>query len=396
MNWLIGLLVVLAAGSALFGLRERRLRRELEEARQQQSLPAEKDASKTRFGVLADALEDGLLVVDADRLVSFVNPAACALLGTEGAQESESTFMALIRDYEADQSLEQAFATGKPQFGTFASQRTGKVLRLVCYPFQDVEPHALVLLHDATRVAELERARRELVANVSHELRTPLSSVRLMAETLMTNPPREVTQRMLQQINDEVIAMTRLVSELSELSLIESGRVRLKLRPMPVGVLLERARERMSAQVKERGITLRVCALPELPAVLVDEDRIGQVLINLLQNAVTWTPSGGEIVLVAELALPDGRGVSFKEQVEGLEDWVRIGVQDTGVGIPGQELERIFHRFYKLDHARTRPRGGTGLGLAIAKHLVESHGGRIWAESTLGQGSTFYCLLPIG
>jgi two-component system phosphate regulon sensor histidine kinase PhoR len=165
---------------------------------------------------------------------------------------------------------------------------------------------------------------------------------------------------------------------------------------MPVDELTGRALERLRRQAERRGLTINTELAEKLPSVLVDGDRIGQVLVNLVHNAIKWTPAGGTITIRAVPALspPDQRTARELQHVEG-PGWIKISVHDTGIGIPASETDRIFERFYKVDRARTREGSGTGLGLAIAKHLVEHHGGRIWAESHEGQGSTFSMLLPV-
>jgi two-component system phosphate regulon sensor histidine kinase PhoR len=234
-----------------------------------------------------------------------------------------------------------------------------------------------------------------MVANVSHELRTPLASIRLLTETLVSEPPPDAARRMLGQIDDELAALTQLVDELHELSQIESGRLALSMRPVPVPDLVASAMERLRPQAERHGLALHAEFPAGLPAVLVDKERLGQVLLNLLHNALKWTPAGGRIDVCACIATPqlDERTARELGRVDGL-GWIKLSVRDTGIGIPTGETERIFERFYKVDRARTRDRGGTGLGLAIAKHIVEGHGGRIWAESQAGHSSTFSMLLP--
>jgi two-component system phosphate regulon sensor histidine kinase PhoR len=354
------------------------------------------EESKPLFTALAAAIDDGLLVIEPDRRISFTNDNVRDLLGTSGAALAGQTLMVALRDFQADQAVELALTTGEPQTATLQVARTGRTLRLTCQPLEQSERRAVVVLRDMTQLAQLERARREMVANVSHELATPLASVRLLVETLMTDPPVEVRRRMLGQIDEELMEMTQLIDELRELSQIESGRMALKLGPAPVAEIVGRAIERLRPQAERRELTLQQELAPDLPRVLVDEDRIGQALINLLHNALKWTPEGGAITVKACIAAEatDQRTVQELSRVEG-PGWVKLSVQDTGIGIPAGETERVFERFYKVDRARNRDAGGTGLGLAIAKHLVERHGGRIWVESREGAGSTFSLLLPV-
>lgn len=348
------------------------------------------------FSALASALEDGLLVIDSNRRISFANDAAADLLGTPTGTLQTQTLMAAVRDYGADQAVERALASGEAQSTIFSVGRTSRTLRLSCQRIEVIEPGAVVILRDLTRLAHLERARREMVANVSHELATPLASVRLLVETLMGEPPPDVARRMMGQIDDELMAMTQLIDELRELAQIESGRLALRLRPSNVADVATRAIERLRPQAARKQLVLAAEFPADLPPALIDEDRIGQVLLNLLHNALKWTAEGGSITVKAVVAAeaPDARTHEELKQVES-GGWLKVSLCDTGIGIPADEIERVFERFYKVDRARTRDGGGTGLGLAIAKHLVERHGGRIWAESSEGKGSTFSILLPI-
>jgi two-component system phosphate regulon sensor histidine kinase PhoR len=220
--------------------------------------------------------------------------------------------------------------------------------------------------------------RRDFVSNLSHELRTPLASLKALAETLQEGALEDLpaARRFVDQIEIEVDALTQMATELLELSKIESGRFALDRSPVAAPDLLESAARRMQVQAERANIRLRVECNADLPRVEVDSQRLEQVLVNLIHNAVKFTPPGGEVVLFAALA----------------DSEVRFGVRDTGIGIPADEVSRIFERFYRVDKSRTG--SGTGLGLSIAKHIVEAHGGRIWAESIEGRGSTFFFSVP--
>ena len=234
-----------------------------------------------------------------------------------------------------------------------------------------------------------------MVANVSHELRTPLASMQLLVETLTREPPPNLARRMLGQIEDELTAMIQLVDELNELAQIDSGRLVLNLRPTSASALVERVLTRLHPQAERKELQLLAEVDPDIPDLLIDEERVMQVLINLVHNALKWTPSGGTVTMLVQGTVPppDPRTAQELSQLEA-QGWIKVAVRDTGIGIPASELERVFERFYKVDRARTRDSGGTGLGLAIAKHLVERHGGRIWVESREDRGSTFSLLLP--
>ena len=214
--------------------------------------------------------------------------------------------------------------------------------------------------------------------NVSHELRTPLASLKALTETLRDGALEDpkAARRFLGRIETEVDALTQMATELLELSRIESGQVPLEIKSASAATLVLTAVERMRAQAERAGVVLRMDVPKEISDVWADPSRLEQVLVNLIHNAIKFSRPGGEVVL----------GV----QTEG--DFLRFNVHDNGAGIPVEDLERIFERFYKIDRARSS--GGTGLGLSIARHLVEAHGGRIWAESTEGQGSTFSFTIP--
>jgi len=250
-------------------------------------------------------------------------------------------------------------------------------LQLVVIPDQHASG-SILLAQDLTRLRRLETVRRDFVSNLSHELRTPLASLKALTETLqdgaLDDPP--AARHFIDQIQVEVDALTQMVNELLELSKIESGRFTLDLSPVAACDLLDSASKRMQLQAERAGLGLRVECTVDLPKVQIDSQRLEQVLVNLIHNAVKFTRAGGEIVLLAE-------------PVDGS---VRFGVRDTGIGIPEDEVSRIFERFYRVD--KSRAGSGTGLGLSIAKHIVEAHEGKIWAESREGEGSTFYFTIP--
>lgn len=230
----------------------------------------------------------------------------------------------------------------------------------------------------AASLQRLERLRRDLVADVAHELRTPLTGLSGSLEGLLDGV-LEPTPELLARMRREVRRLERLVEDLQELSRVEAGQLSLRRRPVSVGESLEPVLARLGPQFREKGVQLVVEVPRSLPRVLADPDRIGQVLTNLLGNALQYTPAGGRVVVRAWAT----------------EGEVAVSVADTGIGIPSEHLPFVFDRFYRVDRSRSRAGGGAGIGLTIAKGLVELHGGRIWAESPgAGQGSTFTFTLP--
>ncbi len=231
----------------------------------------------------------------------------------------------------------------------------------------------------AARLEQVESMRRQLIGDVSHELRTPLTTIKGYMEGLIDGvlPPDAET---FQHIYQEADRLQRLAGDLQELSRVEAGAYPLHLQPLSVADMIAAATARLSLQYEEKGVQLQTELPTELPIVMADENRMGQVLTNLLGNALQYTPSGGQVQITAHL--------------QGRE--MQISIKDSGIGIPPQHLPNIFTRFYRVEKSRSRAGGGSGIGLTIAKHLVEAHGGRIWAESPgTNQGSTFTFTLPL-
>jgi two-component system phosphate regulon sensor histidine kinase PhoR len=240
---------------------------------------------------------------------------------------------------------------------------------------------AWLVLEDVSELRRLQRIRTEFIDNLSHELRTPLTTVSLLVETLAaeadTLPPRAAER--IAKIEVETGHLVQMVNELMDLSRIESGIATAKLDDIDLGRLAIATTERLRLFAERQSVTLEVNAPPFVPLVRGDRERIGQALLNLLHNAVKFSPPGSVVTV----------GVTPSETE------VVVTVADHGPGIPRAAMPRIFERFYKADRARTRGAGGTGLGLSIARHIVEAHGGRIWAESEEGAGSTFSFAIPI-
>jgi two-component system phosphate regulon sensor histidine kinase PhoR len=285
-----------------------------------------------------------------------------------------------FRHHQLVEIWQQSRKTGQSEIITLEFLSRKLYLQCVATPVgYGQHPNTLLLLTDLTRLRQLETIRQDFIHNVSHELRTPLASLKALAETLidgaLDDPP--AARKFLLNMETEVDALSLIVSELLELSRIESGRVPLKMvRVMPCE-LLANVEERLHLQADRAGLQINILCDNNTPAVLADSSRLEQVLVNLLHNSIKFTPEGGYIALQAK---QDAENVVFS-------------VKDTSIGIPAVDMNRIFERFYKIDRARRT--GGTGLGLAIARHLVEAHGGQIWAESIEGQGSTFYFTIPI-
>jgi two-component system phosphate regulon sensor histidine kinase PhoR len=240
---------------------------------------------------------------------------------------------------------------------------------------------AVIVLHDITGLRRLERVRRDFVANVSHEFRTPLTAIQGFAETLLAGALDDPQNRIhfLQIILEHSRRLARLTEDLLKLSKMDADRLELEIRRLSVSQFVESCIETAQRPAREKDLNLSVKLPERLPDIAADRPRLTEVLQNLLDNAIQYTPSGGQIRVSAAA---DGNEVTFT-------------VSDTGIGIPRSDQPRIFERFYRVDVARSREVGGTGLGLAIAKHLVEAQGGRIWVESEVGRGSQFHFTVPV-
>ena len=233
----------------------------------------------------------------------------------------------------------------------------------------------------ATQLEQVESMRRQLIGDVTHELRTPLTSIKGYMEGLVDGVLPS-TPETFDQIHREADRLSRLVDDLQELSRVEAKAYSLDIHPMTVSNLVQTTVKRLAPQARDKHIILHPNLPADLPPLQADEDRITQVLVNLVANAIQYTPVGGNVSITAARQA----------------DEIQISVKDTGVGIPPEHLANLFTRFYRVDKSRSRNAGGgSGIGLTIAKHLVEAHGGRIWAESKgAGQGSTFTFSLKVG
>jgi two-component system, OmpR family, phosphate regulon sensor histidine kinase PhoR len=341
------------------------------------------ETERQRLATVLATMADGILILGHEEQVTLANPAAQQLVpmpetALPVALDALTIGAALLPTVRA--VWEDRTDTSPAVIEEIVTTETRRSLRaLVTQLPTQQDDQVLIVLQDLTDVRRAERARRSLMVNLSHDLRTPLASLQAMIETLQDGAldDRAAALDFLRRMDEEVASLSGLVSEVLELSQIESGQLVLQRVPTDLGALLAALVVRMDAQAKQRDINIQLDRAPNLPLVHVDVSRIEQVLLNLLQNALNFTPSGGSVTLTA--ASEDGH--------------IAVRVQDTGIGIAPADLPHIFERFYKADRARSG--GGTGLGLAIANHLIERHGGQIWAESEVGKGTTVSFTLPV-
>lgn len=339
--------------------------------------------SKERNELVAiiSTMSDGIIITDVNGRVELVNPAAERIFQLHPGKAVGRSFIELARDYELSQTLEQTLKTGKQQTRMIELGQPKQLLRMVVTPLPDAERKGgLVVLQDLTELRRLETMRREFVTNVSHELRTPLASAKALIETLQEGAIADpiAAKSFLEKAQVEINRLTQLVQELGDLSRLEAGGAALEKELQSIEPVLRRIVRRLQVQADRAGIELTMDIPATLPEIWIDEERIEQVMVNLLHNAVKFTPPGGKVVVSAR---SDGK-------------MLLVSVTDTGVGISAEDLPRVFERFYKADKSRSEE--GIGLGLAIAKHIVQAHGGDIQVESTEGRGSIFTFTLPLG
>jgi two-component system, OmpR family, phosphate regulon sensor histidine kinase PhoR len=355
-------------------------RRQLEDTRRELSeLKQETRRERERLTALTDIASDGLILLDANARVVFMNDGAKSLLGIGdglGLGLAELSWA-----FELQPTVDQVM-----QFGETIGQTLVKGERTFAARVRPLHSGrnggALIGLSEITELQKLGRARREFVANISHELRTPVASLQLLADTLSeeTLTDKRFTLELIGKMRAQSDLLRQLTDELMDLALIESGQAPIKLIETRACELVAEAVEPLLPQAERKKIAMSLQVTDEL-VVLADPQGMRKALGNLVHNAIKFTNPGGR--------------VEIRARTNG--DNVEFAVQDTGCGIAAKELPRIFERFYKADRARARGQAelrGTGLGLAIAKHMVEAHGGKIWAESAEGKGSTFYFTLP--
>lgn len=340
---------------------------------------------RNKLVTILKKMTDGIVLTDADGRITLLNPAAQRILGLNADAVTGKTLLETTLNYPLHAMLQQAIqdcvevadevrltldATRALQLQAYAApveSETGQA------------EGAMLVLHDLTELRRLEEVRKQFVANASHELRTPLTAIKMTTETLLLGAKDrpEDRDRFLNMIAAETERLVALVNDLLDLSRIESGAAQMQFEAVSVRDLIEEVREEMLHRAQERGQTLSVGAPAGLRA-RADAAALRQILLNLVDNAIKYTPVGGKVEIVASEA----------------GDRALIAVRDTGIGIPSADIHRIFERFYRVDKARSRQLGGTGLGLAIVKHLLEAQHGTISVESELNRGSTFTVSMP--
>lgn len=370
---LLALSIGALAGALIVGVLRRNRRAEVIQRPTREDLEPD-----SRFEQLLRSLTVGIITVDGTGHVTSLNAAAGAIFELDSRPVTGKAIIEIIPSYDLDRRVRDALA-GEPSRGPIplTSRHSSRFLTVTTLPIDGAQG-ALVIASDETRLHELEATRRDFVSSVSHELRTPLSSINLMIETILaTEGESEAIEMFLPRIKREVDRMVHLVEDLLDLARAESGHLNLRRTPLDLQDVVSNILRTFEPRAEQQGVVLRFDGEPT--RVDADPDRLSQVLVNLIDNALRHTPPGGSVTVEAR---PVGEGAT-------------LIVRDTGEGIPYNDLPHIFERFYVVDRSRARGSTGTGLGLPIVKQIVEAHGGAVFAESEFGLGATFTCSFPL-
>ena len=352
---------------------------------------------RNRSAAILRSMAEGIAVVDARERVTFRNEAFAKIWDAGSVGIEDKPAVEVIRQPDILKLVRQALSGGEILHGEvslgIAQPRNFSVTVAPIPPFNGVAPGsktqqqaepfgAVVVLHEITDLRRLEQVRKDFVANVSHELRTPLTAIQGFAETLLSGAleDKENNRRFIEIIGSHAVRLSHLTDDLLKLSRIEAGKLDMNFQPVDLKALIEAVVESARNTANQKQLLLADASAPQnVPRILGDASLLREVLRNLLDNAIQYTPLGGRIDV--DVAASEGFAV--------------VTVGDTGIGIPQSDQSRIFERFYRVDAARSREVRGTGLGLAIAKHIVEAHGGQIWVESAVGEGSKFRFSVPV-
>lgn len=341
---------------------------------------SEIEKEKIKLSTILNNMTEAVIAVESDRRILAINPGAEKIFGVSKPSAMGRLLIETIRNQKIDEIMAKAINEQSLVSGELESRQPGgKILRINAVGIGKSESGVcgFLVADDVTEIRRLENLRREFVANVSHELKTPLTSIKGFIETLLGGAleDRARSEKFLKIMEEDADRLTRLIDEILDLSQIESAGASLRPEPVELQGELNKVLSFLEARIRNKKLRLEN-RLPaqRLPPVQADRDKLKQVFMNLLDNAIKFSGEGGRIIIDA--APSDGAKI-------------RVSIEDTGIGIPEGALPRIFERFFRVDKARSTEHGGTGLGLAIVKHIVEAHGGEVYCESELGKGSRF-------
>lgn len=338
---------------------------------------------RNKLQTILTSMADGVIAIDREGRILLINPMVEKMFGVKPEDATGRGVIEVIRNYDLEKLLLGALVVNDSFTREFEMlSPMVRTFRVHFAPLRNASGTVgvVAVLRDITEIRKLERMRTEFVANVSHELRTPLTSIKGFVETLLDGAIEDkmLARHFLDVINEESERLTRLINDLLTLSRLEEKDAGVNKGPVEMAKVINSVVSMMSPRLKEKNLELTTDITDGLPVIQADKDMVGQLLINLLDNAVKYTPEGGRI----------------KVEAQPVQQGIKVVVGDTGIGIPEESLPRLFERFYRVDKARSREMGGTGLGLAIVKHILELHGGSIEVKSTPGRGTAFTFYLP--
>lgn len=341
-------------------------------------------SAKQRLEAILNHMVSGVLVISSQGIIQGINREAERMFSTEGKKALGRPYQGIIRNFGLQEAIEKVIKEGEVNSHEF-SLIFPENLTLKAYiaPVKQngkIE-QVVVVFHDITSLRQLEKIKTDFVANASHELRTPVAAIKGFAETLLDGAIEkpDLRERFVTIIDKEGERLIRLINDLLDLSKLEAKELQISKETIPVENILEDCVQGLLPQAKERGIEIILDINEKLPPLFANKDLLTQAIINLIDNGIKYTNAGGHI----------------KVKAMAKTGQLLIQVSDSGIGIPREDMPRIFERFYRVDKARSRDGGGTGLGLSIVKHIMEQHGGQINVESHLGQGTTFTLLFPL-
>ncbi|MFZ5640504.1 MAG: two-component system histidine kinase PnpS [Bacillota bacterium] len=338
---------------------------------------------RNKLQAILTSMADGVIAIDREGHILLINPTVEKMFNARMEDVMGKSVIEVIRNYDLEKLLLGALAGNDSYIREIQIlSPMVKTFRVHLAPLKNASGTVgiVAVLRDITEIRELERMRTEFVANVSHELRTPLTSIKGFVETLLDGAIEDkmLARHFLDIVNEESNRLTRLIDDLLSLSRLEERNAEANKAPVEIDKVIGNIITMLNPQMKEKNLELETNIAGGMPVIQADRDMMGQLLINLLDNAIKYTPAGGRIKIEAAPA----------------QQGIKVTVSDTGIGIPEESLPRLFERFYRVDKARSREMGGTGLGLAIVKHILELHGGSIEVSSELGRGTVFTFYLP--
>lgn len=348
--------------------------------------------SKSRLGVMVNRLTDGVMTTDARKLIVQVNPAFLHMIGHQGEEVVGHHVNEVIHDETLLESIDQALNMSPDTFVEITKEiqlndnSAEKFFGARCAPFRgrtNENIGTITVLHDITALKKMDQMKSDFVSMVSHEVRSPMNSLLMQLKNIsdgLAGPVTEKQQEILHRASEKILNLNNLVTELLDLSRIESGLISHEKEQVNMAQLLAEQKAFHTAYAEEKQITIHLNCPDDLPSILANRQNIEEVLANLITNGIKYSPAGGTITISAT-----------KEH-----EYLKFQVADTGFGMTSEDLEKIFTRFYRVKDSNTRQIQGTGLGLAIVKSIIESHHGKITVASEVGKGTTFTVLLPLG